>query len=213
MLGKGAKFDMNTLMAVERLSVRAGVSMPPLSPGVSLLDCEPGSFAVFAYSNFTIVVWPAPATVGAVTRLSRATDRVVSAYPGGYSNVHLIPDRGTGIPSPEARAGLVRMAERLAGKLACVGVVLLGSGFWASALQSVITGMRLVSARTYAMRIDRSVEGLARWMPDEHLRRTGVSVSAAEFRAALEQALHETSLHEPGASGPSSGPRMPGELA
>src|ERR1700730_8174704 len=124
----GDKFDMNTSMAVERLSERAGASLPSLPAGLSLLDCEPGAFAFFAYSNFTIVVWPAPATVAAVTRLSRATDRVVATYPGGYSNVHLIPDRGTGIPAPEARAGLVRMAERLGSKLACVGVVLLGSG-------------------------------------------------------------------------------------
>ena len=204
---------MNTLMALERLSERARASVVPLAPGLTLLDSEPGAFAIFAYSNFTIVVWPAAATVGAVTRLSRATDRVVAAYPHGYSNVHLIPNRGSGIPVPEARAGLVRMAERLGSRLACVGVVLLGSGFWASALQSVITGMRLVSARTYAMHVDRSLEGLARWMPEEHLRRTGVPVDVAALRAALEQALHETSLQGSGSAGANSGPPISGELA
>ena len=92
------------------------------------------------------------------------------------------------MPTPEARAGFVQMMEQHSKELACVGTVLLGSGFWVSALQSVITGMRMISPRSFDHRINNSFEAVVSWLPKEHRKRTGVSVDPRELHAALDKA-------------------------
>jgi uncharacterized membrane protein len=45
------------------------------------------------------------------------------------------------------------MMASFAGATVCVGVPLMGNGFWASAMQSLLTGMRLVAPpRLWTMR-------------------------------------------------------------
>jgi len=154
---------------------------------LTLLDSEPGAFALFAFDDVTIACWPKHATGETVGRVAMATASFVGAG-RRFSNVHLVK-HGAALPTAEARAGFVGMMDRYAGDLACVAVALLGSGFWASALQSAITGMRMVSPRTFSMRIVNSMDAIAEWLPPAHLEKTGTALHAVELRRAMLDAF------------------------
>ena len=99
-----------------------------------LIDSQAGQFAFYLWQNVTIIVWQAQATGPAVARLTAASLPVAASHAEGISSVHIIR-QGVGMPTQEARLGLVESATQVGDRLACVGVVLLGAGFWASALR------------------------------------------------------------------------------
>ena len=182
-----------------RVKYYAIAVLPSVAPRISilppgelrLLDHEPGAFSMFVWKNITILTWLAPATGATTKRVAEETIRVASACPEGFSNIHLL-QHGIGLPTAEARHDFAEMMNRHP-ELACVGVALLGSGFWASALQSAITGIRMLSPkRSSIMRIHDSMEGVAEWLPQEHLKLTGVQIGSAELQAAMTQVFSET---------------------
>jgi hypothetical protein len=72
---------------------------------------------------------------------------------------------------------------------ACVGVVIDGPAFWTSAIRGLVTSVRLVSPRTFDLRIHAHPEELLTWFPPmEHARRTGTTLHPLGFRQCLEQA-------------------------
>src|SRR5579872_6580596 len=155
------------------------------------LDSSPGLFSVSLWHNVTIVCWPMPACEESVRRVEAATTTLLSGGLTSFSNLHLVQE-SSGMPTDRARAGLVEMAERYAPALSCIGVALLGSGFWASARQSAVTGMRMQSPRSVAFRVERSLEAIAEWLPAEHVARTGVPIDGRELLATMTQALERT---------------------
>jgi hypothetical protein len=167
---------------------QSGATLP--SPA-KLLDSEAGAFAVFGWQNLTIVIWPCQATGSAVRRLARVTESKAREFRDGFSNVHIVKN-GAGMPTEEARAGFVQMMEKHSAELACVGTVLLGSGFWVSALQSVTTGMRMISPRSFDHRINNSIDALVSWLPKEHRKRTGASIDPKELKTVIEKAYLQT---------------------
>ncbi len=66
--------------------------------------------------------------------------------------------------------------------------MLLGGGFWNSALRSAITGVLMLTPRSFPVRIHNTIDEVVGWLPDEHLRRTKVRLSPAELAAALQAA-------------------------
>jgi hypothetical protein len=173
------------------MSAQPKLNGSPPARTLELLDSEDGEFSVFGWQNTTIVVWPQQATGTAVRRLAKVTAAKALEFREGFSNVHVVKN-GAGMPTPEARAGFVEMMEKHCKELACVGTVLLGSGFWVSALQSVTTGMRMISPRSFDHRINNSFEALVSWLPKEHRKRTGVSLESRELLAALTKAYERT---------------------
>ena len=170
--------------AADPLPVQA--STPP-----TLLDSEPGAFSILVWHNITIVSWNANATGSTVRRVAEATVPIAEECRQGFSNIHLVR-HGSSLPTAEARAGFVEMADRYSQALACVAVGLLGSGFWASALQSAVTGMRMLSPRSFAFRIHNSIDAVTAWLPPEHLKRTGVSVDPDELHSIMTGAFSQT---------------------
>jgi hypothetical protein len=147
---------------------------------------------MYVWKNVTILSWIAPATGAATKRVAQWTTEVASSCPEGFSNVHLIKE-GIGLPTAEARHDFADMMDRHSQTLACVAIALLGSGFWASALQSAITGIRMLnSKRSALLRIHDSMEAVADWLPPEHLKYTGVRFRSAELHAAMTQAFSDT---------------------
>ena len=157
------------------------------SSELTLLDSEPGAFAFYAWENTTLIVWAAQATGAALERLAVISATMVESCPEGVSNIHIVA-HGAPLPTPEARAGFVRLMEQYEAQLACVAVVLEGSGFWAATLRSVITGMRMVSPRTFPMRFHESIEEVPIWLPQEHLKLTGVRLEPARLSGVLQSA-------------------------
>jgi serine/threonine protein kinase len=155
-----------------------------------LLDREPGAFAFFGWQNVVIVAWARQATGAAVARLTTVSDPVATAHPEGVSAIHLVQG-GTDTPTEEARAGFLEQMTRYGSQLACVSVVLLGRGFWASALHAAIVGMQLVAKRSFAFDVVRSIDDVTASLPAEHLRRTGVVLDPKTLGDHLRRALSE----------------------
>lgn len=164
----------------------------PANPNVGfgparIIEIEPGTCCVGSWANITLTRWVGRGTAPAVERVGRVGDEVRTQYPAGTSAIHLIAE-GAGMPTPEAREGLIKLMNRKTDRLGCVAVVVGGSGFWASAIRSLITGMRAVSSRAYELKLAGSIEEVVAWFPDQHAKRTGISIDAKELASALRAA-------------------------
>src|SRR4051812_18058419 len=119
-----------------------------MAESLEFLDGEAGVCRIASLRNIMIVVWSARATAPSVEKLDFATRRLAGAHPSGVSVIHMIADTA-GIPSPEARNAFLKIMNEQAKTIACVAVVVGGTGFWASAMRSFITGLRFMSPRSF----------------------------------------------------------------
>jgi hypothetical protein len=141
-------------------------------------------FLVATWKNISIVVWGTRATPALVTEMDRALEPFDAMRSSGFSSIHFIT-KDAPPPAGEARDMLRRLGARHAKTLVCVCHVVEASGFWASALHSVILGLNLIARRPYELQIASSIQEVARWLPDRHTRRTGVAISETELENVL----------------------------
>jgi hypothetical protein len=162
---------------------------PSLAAGadLTLLDAEPGSVTLYAHENITIIVWWGPASTLAVQRLHRITEQRRKQHPQGLSVIHIVKGDLV-LPDQETRDAFVRLMRDSDTALAAVAVVIGGGGFWASALRSVITGMRVLARSAFEMRLHGNIDEVLKWLPDKHAKRTGVVIDKDRLRRALETA-------------------------
>lgn len=133
-----------------------------------------------------IVAWSEQADLAAVQHLCAISDILLARY-ASVSAVHVAAS-DIGLPSSEVRSALLEMMARYGPHTACLAVVLEGSGFWASAMRSVITGMRMLAPRAFAMRIHDDIADACAWLPFEHEKRTGVALDPEGLRQAVLRA-------------------------
>jgi hypothetical protein len=147
-----------------------------------VLDSEPGQFVFGAYHNVAVCAWAAQANTIAVSRLGHAVGSICRTHTEGVSMLHMIMD-GSGVPAPEARDALVALASARAERVASIAVAVLGSGFWASAMRSFVTGVRIACPRGFELGIHASVGEAVAWLPSGHAQRTGVYLSTSGLTA------------------------------
>ncbi|HEX6239256.1 MAG TPA: hypothetical protein VFZ61_00125, partial [Polyangiales bacterium] len=95
---------------------------------------------------------------------------------------------GVGLPTSDVRVALVAAMKRYADVLGCMGIVLLGAGFWASAMQSALTGIRMLApVGGSQLRISSSVTEIIAWLVAGHEKQTGERLSDPALLAAFEQ--------------------------
>jgi hypothetical protein len=150
-----------------------------------VLDSEPGAFIFGSWKNVFIGVWESQATMPAVDRMFRATKVMNDLHPSGRSTIHIVA-HGAGLPTPEVRKHFVDALKKNADNLACVAVVVGGTGFWTSALRSFVTGLRWLAPRSFDFRMMTTIEGVAKWLPVEHARRTGVELDARRLIEVID---------------------------
>lgn len=164
--------------------------VPPLaSPaltndGLTLLGTDPGLVSFFAFENITIVVWhgkPTPASVDALTRISEKRRK---ANPHGVSVIHLVQGQWE-LPDSPTRDAFVRLMKDGDGQLAVVSVVIGGSGFWASAVRSLVTGLRVLARGSFDMGLHGEISEVVSWLPAKHTARTGIAVKADQLERVL----------------------------
>jgi hypothetical protein len=155
-----------------------------MAESLEFYDGEPGVCRIAGLRNVMILSWSARATGPAVAHISVATQRMIAAYPTGMSAVHLIANKA-GVPTPEARSGLMKIMSEQSKHLACVGVVVGGSGFWASTMRSFVTGMRFMTPRNFDLRLHGTFEEILTWLPKEHTKVTGVPVDEVALARVL----------------------------
>jgi hypothetical protein len=148
------------------------------------LDTEPGRFSFWALHNLTIAVWRDQPTRDALLRLQQAAEPRAKQYPAGVSDVHVVVGR-IAFPDEHTRQALIRISKLAVPHLAAVAVVVGGTGFWASTMRSLITGIRVLLPGTFEMALFGTTDELVRWLPEVHTKRTGQRVDAAALRHAL----------------------------
>ena len=144
-------------------------------------------YVLGTWGNVAITVWGTQGTGPLVDRHAGCLAELALRYPGGFSSLH-ITGRQAPLPTPEARAKLSEILEQYQHSLACVGVVLEGSGFWASAIRSFIVGLRLLGPRAVDLQVRASIAEVANWLPAPHRERTGFEIDGRELDRVLRQA-------------------------
>jgi hypothetical protein len=152
-----------------------------MADSLEFYEGEPGICRIAGLRNVLIHSWSARATGPAVARISVATQRMIASYPSGISTIHMIANK-VGVPEAEARSALMKIMSEQAKHLACVAVVVGGTGFWASTMRSFVTGMRFMTPRNFDLRLHGTVDEVLAWFPKEHMKQTGVSVDEALAR-------------------------------
>ena len=163
------------------------VSREPEIP-IRVVSQEPDDHVFARWSNLTLIHWRTEPRGSHVRGLEDMARQVLQDHPEGFSTVQLVRE-GIGLPDAEARAGIAKMMSDLDMNIACIAVVFMGAGFWVSALQSVVTGIRLLAPRTFQMRFASEPIDLATWLPAHHHRRTGVQIDPAALAQAIDRVL------------------------
>mgnify|MGYP003471438812 CR=1 FL=1 len=140
---------------------------------------------VYGFENITLIVWQAQPTERAVERLHAVTEKRRKQFPHGISVIHLVKGN-IALPEQATRDAFVRLMKVTDGVLACVAVVVGGTGFWASAARSLVTGLRVLARGEFEMRLHGEIAEVVKWLPEKHAARTGVHVESSQ----LSQALH-----------------------
>jgi hypothetical protein len=145
----------------------------------------PGVVTISGWQNLRIVSWAAQADGPAVDELFVAMERSQD-FPK-YSWVHLIRDK-LGLPDAAARAGFARMMTERSNELACIAVVVGGTGFWASAMRNAVIGLRAFTPRKFELRLHGTIDEVVTWLPSAHARETQVELPVSALRDWLKQA-------------------------
>lgn len=165
---------------------RSTPTTPALASELTVLDVEPGEFAFCRFRDVFIAAWPTRATPEAVARLKVVSMELNRNPPPAAASVHLV-GAGAAIPGAEARAKFVDLMNNHSRPLGALSIVLGGGGFWASALRSVVLGMRMVTPRSFAMNFHTDYASSARWIAKESRARGGAPFNPEELARAMEQ--------------------------
>ena len=155
----------------------------------------PGVHRVGLWHNVCIVVWFGPATGAAARKLGPIAQTMIDQLDGlQLSYIHVILD-GIALPDAATRDGLLEITRAYSSHVACVAVLIAGTGFWASAFRGFVTGFRVLAPRTFSLRIHTAAAELLEWFPKEHERRTGVALDPSQLAQTLERACSWRSAH------------------
>src|SRR5262249_3751639 len=136
-----------------------------------------------------INLWASQPTPAAVQVLTELTERSLHECPEGLCSIHWL-DQSVGLPSTEVRVALGEVARRYQSHLICVGVVRQGSGFWASATRSALTGIMLLAPRTTPLRFFGDAPEVAAFVQRLRRERGSNAGDVEELMRAISDALN-----------------------
>jgi hypothetical protein len=158
----------------------------------ALLVEQPGVVVVRGWRNLSICVWTDKAT-GPTARLVMGTLDRPGAQGLRQSFVHVIHNKRP-LPDSDARHVFMQAMKERADSLACVAVVVLGSGFWASAMRNAVIGMRVFAPSTFDFRVFGACEEVVGWLPGAHEKHTGITIPPVALASWLSAAREITGL-------------------
>jgi hypothetical protein len=150
---------------------------------------EAGHYVGGRLRNVVTFYWLRPGTLRAVEALNQLCEDVSAARTRTFSAIHIVR-ADIGLPDAPVRQALGTSMKKYADVTCCMAVVTPGAGFWVSALQSAITGIRMLAPLGGSMlRFVPKPEDLRGWFVDEHMARTGESLDEARVLEALSELL------------------------
>jgi hypothetical protein len=147
----------------------------------------PGRYVAATCPSIVAFYWLADAEREGVQLLEQLCEKQTAARTLPASAIHVVHARA-GLPNAELRNSLIASMRRFADVTCCLGVVLLGAGFWASAMQSALTGVRMVVPSAGAqMRFGNSADEIVPWLVATHAKRTGDHLSEAQLVSMVQR--------------------------
>jgi hypothetical protein len=158
---------------------------------IETLHKEP-QLVVAEIAGIMLVVWRKRATVDSVPKLDEGCRSLV-ARNGQFSTIHVV--RGNvSLPDQETRAALQAFSERWADKVIASCVVLLGNGFWASAMRALVMTLRWgramqTTSKAHKVHMATDVSEAAEWLAPRHSEQSAFGIEPHELERALRQLL------------------------
>jgi hypothetical protein len=140
-----------------------------------------------------VSVWESKGTIAAVDRMLLAC-AAMPRIAEKRSDIHVIA-QGAQLPEAEVRDHFIEAMRRHESALACVAVVVEGTGFGASAMRSFVTGLHWLAPRSFHFGLHSSVAEVAARLPAVHERLSGVHLEPLRFRHLLDEWV--TLRHQP----------------
>jgi hypothetical protein len=138
---------------------------------------------VMAYwHDMVLVAWGIPASLPVLKELRKLMNEVVERD-GKLSMVN-ITLATTSLPPKDVRDEFVAMAEEMQQYLTHAALWIGETGFWASAVRSLITSVNRLGIRPYKVMLSGSLDEMAEWMSSRY-DELGHPIAAAEVRAAM----------------------------
>jgi hypothetical protein len=151
---------------------------------IESLGGEPGVVSLYGLENITIIVWHGKPTVAAVEQLTRVSQHRRAKFSHGISAVHLVPATFE-LPDGPTRDMFVKLLRDGDGKLAVVCVLIRGGGFWASAMRSLLTGLRVLSRGSVDLGLHTELGATVDYLLPRHHEKTGVPIGREQLSAVL----------------------------
>jgi hypothetical protein len=160
---------------------------PVSDDGPIRLEIAPEVLTIYWVDNIGILVWHLPPTAAVVEALHRSSESRRKQYPTGMSFVH-IGRVQLALLDPDARDAFVRITRELQGYVAAAVFLAKASGFMASALRSIVTGVLVLARSTSDIHYCDNPESVLTWLPPRHAAKTGVTIDFERLRRVLLEA-------------------------
>jgi hypothetical protein len=169
-------------MRTVRYSAHPAAGLEGADVSTTELRTEPGMFAFDAWKNVAIGVFVGQATLEGVQRVLSMSHELSQRFPEGRSTVVFVLDQLLG-PPPEAQLAMKSVYE--ADGLACLSLIIEGTGFWASGIRSMTNNVQRTVSKPMVHRVSTTLDEVVAWLPPLHFECTGVALDPEEFRRAL----------------------------
>jgi hypothetical protein len=139
------------------------------------------------WNGVSIVTWGTQATTALLAELEKMSEQLLAQKPR-VSTVQMVVD-GTPLPAADARAALGALTQRYAQHMVCAATLLQGSGFWASAIRSLITSMQMIERWRFETKTFADVKDVADWVAPLQAEETGDPIDPRELERVLRWML------------------------
>jgi|GEM_PF-3059976 hypothetical protein len=137
--------------------------------------------------DVVVIVWGIDVTPTLIEEYGKLLTHMASTH-RLFSIVHIAPTL-RGLPGGEIRAAFAAIAEEHVNALLLTAVLIVGSGFWSSAVRSVITSVQVLLRRKLNIRVCGSIDEVVTWLVPEHSGQTGRPLDGMQLRAAIVEML------------------------
>jgi hypothetical protein len=141
-----------------------------------------------------IVVWATQATALHAQEMAKLSEEIGKTHTRG-SNVSLAVNRAP-LPTYEARRALHELTLRYEKNIICSATLIEGTGFWASAVRSLVTSLHLVGRWSFDLKTFSDIDTLSEWLAPIHTRATGTCIEPKELAGALAWVLAQPDIRD-----------------
>ncbi|MET0342295.1 MAG: hypothetical protein ABW252_14925 [Polyangiales bacterium] len=162
-------------------------SIAPRAASHAVVDRHADEYTVWGYQNVDMVLWTRAPTVTGIERFHALIPRRLSEAGASRLSVVHVGLASARLPSLDARSAFTKVARKWRSAIGALAVVVEQEGWVGSTLRGLAAGIVVLSGQRLTMRIASHVGEAAAWLPEPHLRETGVALDPAELYDVLTE--------------------------